>query len=154
MPEDENKKQSSSSSSSLFTLSSIPSIPSLSSIIPIGSTLQTLQNEIRKNIILIRQSQENVQNAIAPLYTPKETFCKVVLEPLYQISSNINKDYPYLSMLARSQPELIIGSAISMVAIPTLMIRRKSLKFMTISTFLTVGGGIGLVNVKWIKDHK
>jgi len=147
--EDENKKQS--SSSSLFTL---PSIPSLSSIIPIGSTLQTLQNEIRKNIILIRQSQENVQNAIAPLYTPKETFCKIVLEPLYQISSNINKDYPYLSMLARSQPELIIGSAISITAITTLMIRRKSLKFMTISTFLTVGGGIGLVNVKWIKDHK
>ena len=137
--EDNNKKQSSSFS-----------IPSLSSIV---STLQTLQNEIRKNIIFIRESQEKANSYVAPIYTPRETFCKVVLEPLYKTSCDFNESYPYLSMLARSQPGLIMGTAISTVAIPTIAIRRKSLMFMTLSTTAIVGGVIGLVHVKWMKDH-
>lgn len=148
--EDTNKKENVSSS---FYFPSFQ-LPSLSTYIPIGSTLTTLQNEIRKIIILLRESQEKAKSMLAPVYTPKETFCKIVLEPLYKTSSDLNDGYPYLSSLVRSQPALILGTAVTSIAIPTLMIRRKSLLLMTISTATLVGTAIGLVNVKWLKEHK
>ena len=55
-------------------------------------------------------------------------------------------------MLCRSQPLLVIGSTLALTTIPTLIIRRKSFKFMTITTSLATLTAIGLVNVKWYKE--
>jgi RND family efflux transporter MFP subunit len=90
---------------------------------------------------------------IDPALKPRETFCKVVIEPLYYTSDSINKEYPYMSMLLRSQPGLVLGSTLALVNIPTLLIRKKSLKFMTVTSTLFVMSAIGIVNVKWLKDH-
>lgn len=147
-----NKDDSKSSLPSLPSLSSLSSL-SLSSYIPFGTYMTSLQQSIRKNIIAFRQTQESTSKLIEPVFKPKETFCKVVIEPLYYTSDRINKEYPYISMLLRTQPGLVLGSTLALVNIPTLIIRRKSLKFMTVTSTLVVMSALGIVNVKWLKDH-
>jgi len=149
--EDKIKKESSSSSSSL--LPTLPTLPSLSSYLPISSIITTIQQQIRQTILNIRTTKESTLQLIDPIIKPKDTFNKIIYEPLYNQSNQINNDYPYISMLCRSQPLLVLGSSLAVTTIPTLLIRRKSFKFMTITTSLVVMSAIGIVNVKWYKEN-
>ena len=158
MTEDNKDNKDNKDSSKSIIPPSLPSfssfsISSISSYIPFGKVVTSFQQNIRQNIIALREAQESASKFIDPALKPSETFCKVVIEPLYYTSDSINKEYPYMSMLLRSQPGLVLGSTLALVNIPTLLIRKKSLKFMTVTSTLFVMSAIGIVNVKWLKDH-